>query len=65
MGKCPCIGCTAPKRTSTCHGSCQPYLDWRDEDGADRRAQSAARNRKAPLDDYLVEKAIKRKKRRH
>ena len=29
IGICPCIDCVPPKRTSTCHSSCQEYKDWK------------------------------------
>lgn len=29
MGDCPCCGCVAPKRTSTCHPTCPEYIEWK------------------------------------
>lgn len=26
---CPCKGCVPPKRTLSCHSTCQEYTDWK------------------------------------
>jgi hypothetical protein len=29
MNNCPCNGCVPPKRTPTCHSTCEAYKDWK------------------------------------
>jgi hypothetical protein len=49
----PCRWCLPPKRTPTCHSTCEEYKLWREE--YDRR-KADVDNEKGRCRDYYIEK---------
>ncbi len=62
---CPCKGCLPPTRTSTCHSTCQLYVDW-DKDHKrklakekfEREIASVCRDGSARRNKQLTQKGV-------
>jgi hypothetical protein len=63
--ECPCKDCVAPKRHSGCHSVCPEYRDWNTLHQQEVSKVREARAMTSDFDAIMVQKSIKRMKRRN
>lgn len=62
---CPCKGCVPPKRTSTCHSTCQDYIMWSAEHQARLNAIHEAKRHEQATNPRVVWKARNNRRNRN
>ena len=59
---CPCRGCVAPRRHSTCHPFCKEYIEWKEQLNSENEKEKAEKENERMFSNFRregVEKALK------